>query len=182
MPLPHCLFTFFCLAGILLRNYYSFSPLPSTLSPPLSISVHIFLLLEAGLFGNSRWRGGVKIIPRSLFARFWYNCVHTCSCEGVQSRFSMNICAGKVCVCHPSILWGSTHTFHIWRALFVPNLCYRHCYHGYSPVRTTDTMIDTVAMATLWSLVGNMIIHGWGFWHITATWICSIAGKPACRW
>lgn len=41
MPLPHCLFTFFCLAGILLRNYYSFSPPPSTLSPPFYLCAHL---------------------------------------------------------------------------------------------------------------------------------------------
>lgn len=37
------------------------------------------------------------------------------------------------------------------------------------PVRTADIMMDTVAMATSGSVVGNMIIHEQGIWHVMAT-------------
>lgn len=63
MPLPHCLFTFFCVAGILLRNYYSFSPPPSTLSPPrffafLSLCTSFFFWRQVYLeiAGGGGWK------------------------------------------------------------------------------------------------------------------------------
>ncbi len=47
--------------------------------------------------------------------------------------FSECVCL-RVCMCttHPFSRAPLIHAFHIWRALFVPNLWYRHCYHGYS--------------------------------------------------
>ena len=171
---------------------YSLPRLPFHLraSPPplyrsfLSLLLYIttkMVAVETRLFGN----GGRKTTPAlclSIFfdAAAWMR-AHMLPREGVRS-VSVNARVG-VCVRVCPILWGSSHTCisHL-KSFICTKPLLQTLLPWLQPARTTDTMTDTVAMATLGSVLGNMIIHGWGIWHITGTWICSSAGKPACRW
>lgn len=57
-------------------------------------------------------------------------------CANIMKECTDFLCARvwQQCLCITLPFSGAplSHVFHICRALFVPNLCYRNCYHGYS--------------------------------------------------
>lgn len=145
LPSSHSLFTSFCLAGIYLEMItppflrlppYSLLGLPfhlRALSASLSIipSLHYY---QNGCCGNRfiwKWREGNYSCALSV--HFDTPVCMRCSCQGVHARF-LWMCVLAVCVraTHPFSEAPLMHAFHIWRALFVPNLCYRRRYHSYS--------------------------------------------------
>lgn len=118
VPLPplHSLLAYVCLAGIFSENdnsssfTYTKQLLPSTMSTFLHL--HIF------------WQR-YPCLP-GLFSLPSFPLSQNGGCGRALLRF--------VCRFRHKPFSGAplVHALHICRALFVPNLCYRHGYHGYS--------------------------------------------------
>lgn len=115
-PPLYSLFAYFCLAGIYSENDDSsfFSSTELLLPSPIStfFPLHIFWQLYPSLPG--------------LFSLPPFPLSQNGSCGRALLRF--------VCRFRHKPFSGAplVHALHICRALFVPNLCYRHGYHGYS--------------------------------------------------
>lgn len=115
-PPLYSLFTYFCLAGIYSENDGSTSlPPPNNFFPPHRLPfhpMHIFRPLYPSLPG--------------LFSLISFPLSQNGCCGRALLRF--------VCRFRHEPFSGAplVHALHICRALFVPNLCYSHGYHGYS--------------------------------------------------